>query len=152
MNGISFKLKVHQHCQSLLSERIESINKTINDIQQSAKGEAKSSMGDKYETGAAVAHLEIEKQQSALYNLSRMQNIFDRIDPKAPKREILPGALLNTNHGWIYVAAGLGKIIVENIEVMVISPQAPITTILTAVLAGNTGALKGEEILIDQIY
>jgi len=151
MNLSHFKAKVHQRCLLVLSDRIDTINKTIHEIQQSAKEDSKSSMGDKYETGRAMAHLEIEKLQSSLSNLVDMQHLLARIDPTETNHELKTGTLLHTNRGWMYIATGLGKITIDGIEIMVISPVAPIIDTLKKVLAGSHAVMNGQNVTIQEM-
>ena len=146
-----FKQKVYQHCISKITRRINNTKESIISIQQAAKEETKSSMGDKYETGRAMAHLELEKQQAALSNLLNIQEAFNGINPKEIHDKIKPGTLLHTSIGWIYVVSALGKIKIEDIEVMVISPIAPIITMLKSVLEGGQAKLHGKELHIHKI-
>ncbi|MDH5605076.1 MAG: hypothetical protein OEY51_14095 [Cyclobacteriaceae bacterium] len=151
MNLSLFKSKVHRQCLTVLDERIDSINQSIHEIQQSAREDSKSSMGDKYETGRAMAHLEIEKLQSSLSNLVEMHHILTRIDPAEINKDIKAGTLLHTNHGWMYIATGLGKITIDGIEIMVISTSAPLIDTLKKVVAGSNREMNGQKVTIQEM-
>ena len=55
---IVFKNKLKHFCTSIIEQRVEAAKRAIASAQQSANSEQKSSVGDKYETARAMAHLE----------------------------------------------------------------------------------------------
>jgi sortase (surface protein transpeptidase) len=59
----ALKTRLHSLCVSYVGQRIETAQRAIAIAQASANEETKSSAGDKYETGRAMAQLEIEKIQ-----------------------------------------------------------------------------------------
>ena len=55
---IAFKNKLKEFCQSLIAQRIDAVKININQAQEAANNEEKSSAGDKYETSRAMNQLE----------------------------------------------------------------------------------------------
>ncbi|MEL6843570.1 MAG: 3-oxoacyl-ACP synthase, partial [Bacteroidota bacterium] len=72
--------------------------------------DTKSSAGDKYETGREMLKQEINKYNQQLAQARQMRQLFAQIDPKKELDEIGLGSLVQTNEGWYYFAASLGKI------------------------------------------
>lgn len=139
----TLKATLHNHCLALLETRIKAAELSIADTQQSARSDTKSSAGDKHETGRAMAQLEIEKQQVSLGNLLAMKEVLARIDPTMRQERVREGALVRTDRGLFYIAVGLGRVVVEGVEVLVMSPQAPLAEALGRTPVGGTAHFNG---------
>jgi hypothetical protein len=63
---MDIKIKLYQYCVEFIDKRIAGAREAIQIAQDSANEETKSSAGDKYETGRAMAQLEIEKNTTQL--------------------------------------------------------------------------------------
>lgn len=139
----SFKPLAHAHCLAVVNERIVDLEASILDIQRSSQSDTKSSAGDKHETGRAMAQLEIEKQQVSLGNLIAMRDVLARLDPAVPQERVREGALVRTDSGLFYIAVGLGRMVVDGQEVLVMSPQAPLAEALQHTPIGGTARFNG---------
>lgn len=104
------KPTVHQACLDQIGRRISSLEKAIADAQQAAAEDTKSSAGDKYETGREMLKQEINKYNQQLSQARKMRQLFGQIDPQKEQDKIGLGSLVQTNEGWYYFAASLGKI------------------------------------------
>jgi hypothetical protein len=140
----ALKLKIHQQCQKLIDSRIIQTEASIKDLRQEAQLHAKSSAGDKYETGRAMADLEIEKYQKSLNNLLQMSVILNRIDATTHQEEMAHGALICTDKVLIYLAVALGKINVDGQNVLVISLEAPLYNVLKNAPIGSKAVFNGQ--------
>lgn len=143
----AFKQQVHRQCILLLEERVEQIHHNIHDMRAAAQEDSKSSAGDKHETGRAMTDLEIEKQQVSLSNTLQMLAVIKKIDAEKINEKAVNGALIETQKGIFYIAVALGKIKVDGKEVLVISPEAPLSLAFTknnkVILNGNTFEITG---------
>jgi hypothetical protein len=63
---INIKESLYNHCMRYVQERIARIQNEIDLHQAAANEETKSSAGDKYETGRAMAQLDIERNSVQL--------------------------------------------------------------------------------------
>jgi transcription elongation GreA/GreB family factor len=139
---------LYQQCIEILKDRVSQAIQSMDDAQQSANSETKSSAGDKYETGRAMAHLDKERHTrrhaAALDALTRLQ----RLRPDGVMTEIELGALVETNLGWYYLTVGIGEVEFENIVVQVISPESPIGSLLLEMDLGDVDDFRGREIEI----
>ena len=134
---------VHAQCRALVNERIADLEASILDTQRSSQSDTKSSAGDKHETGRAMAQLEVEKQQVSLGNLLAMREVLARLDPTIPQERVREGALVRTDRGLYYIAVGLGRMLVGDNEVLVMSSQAPLAETLQRTLIGGTARFNG---------
>lgn len=100
-------------------------------IQQSTvhSNDAKSSAGDKHETGVAMAHLEQEKIGKQLQLVESMLSTVNKLTPLASPK-IQPGNLIHTSSGWYFLSVGLGKIEVDEKTIYCLSSQSPIGQLL----------------------
>ena len=137
------KQKIHQHCLKALQSRIAMAKAGIDEVHEFLLNDDKSSAGDKYETGRAMAHLEIENRQAALQNLIKMQAALHQFNPAKLQTQIVPGALIITDNGIFYITISLGKVMVGKQEVQVISYQAPIIAALKNIDIGGTATFHG---------
>ena len=70
---LSFKIKLHHYCESIVEEQLSGIIAALKDAQEGANNETKSSAGDKHETGRAMAQLETEKLNTQLNEANQLQ-------------------------------------------------------------------------------
>ena len=96
-------------------------------LQEALMSEAKSTAGDKHETGRAMIHQEmrqvndtLQRSQSALQEWTRMKQV-----QTAPV-QVASGVLVETTGPWVLVGLPLGKLSLEGGLVLGVSPEAPL--------------------------
>ena len=96
-------------------------------LQEALSSEAKSTAGDKHETGRAMIHQEmrqvndtLQRSQSALQEWTRMKQV-----QTAPVR-VASGVLVETTGPWVLVGLPLGKLSLDGGLVLGVSPEAPL--------------------------
>src|ERR1700744_2782973 len=106
---IAFKNRLKRWALDLIGQRITASREAVDQAQQSANSEEKSSAGDKYETGRAMGHLQkdmyarqLAESVKELANLHAVQT--EKIYPTAQT-----GALVQTDTIDFFIGAGLGK-------------------------------------------
>lgn len=143
---------IHKACLEKVDSRIHSIQELLKEIQGAANSETKSSAGDKYETGRAMAHLETEKLMPQLLEAKKQKEILLSINPTKEHKKIQSGSLVKTKTGLFYISVGLGKIELENNSIFVLSPISPIGQLLINKKAGDNYTFNGLNNLIQAIY
>ena len=118
---------VKKELLSILEQKKESILL----LQQSTvhSNDAKSSAGDKHETGVAMAHLEQEKIGKQLQLVESMLSTVNKLIPLTTLK-VQPGHLIRTTAGWYFLSVGLGKIEVNEETIYCLSSQSPIGQLL----------------------
>src|SRR6187399_2402536 len=96
---ISIKEKLFSLCLESVTKRIDSIRSAMAVTQASASEETKSSAGDKYETGRAMAQLEIEKLNEQLSEALKAKGTLEQINPALQSMTIHPGSMVLTTQG-----------------------------------------------------
>ena len=120
------KKELYNFCRESIDRRIEACNLAITAAQESANQETKSSSGDKYETGRAMAQLEIEKNSQQLSENLKLRNALGQINIDHAHDAALPGSLIVTDRGTFFIAIGLGKVDVKGNPYFVIAPFSPL--------------------------
>lgn len=132
------KQALHHYCQHHVLDRLAQIQTEIKAIQQSANEETKSSVGDKYETGRAMAQLELERIMAQAKEMEKLVATLNSINPEIICKHVQPGALINTGASIFYISISLGLITINNKKYFVISPDSPIAKQLAGKQAGES--------------
>ncbi|NBP04919.1 MAG: hypothetical protein EBV15_01680 [Bacteroidetes bacterium] len=137
------KTQIHEYCLQELTNRLQNAREAMAALHESVAADTKSSMGDKYETAREMAQQELEKISRQMGMLQQSLGIFNRIQSSLKLTVIGLGALIETDKGFFYMAAPLGKIVIQNQEIMVISPQSPAGKVMLGKKVGNSFELNG---------
>ena len=149
--NLETKMLIHEQCLIILQTKIDELSQTILDMSESMMAEAKSTMGDKYETSRAMIQAEIERiglQRSEA--IRQLQNI-QILDPKKGNKLASRGALVNTGQSIYYLGAPIGKVEIDKKAVYVISPQSPIGQLILDKKTGDKIVFNGKTITIKEI-
>lgn len=146
------KETIHRAFRHRLQEDVAFLKRSIQETQMSANEETKSSAGDKYETGRAMAHLEIEKLSLLLQEKQVALQFLDRLNYQQTFRRAEPGSLVETSSGFFYIAVHGGHIMLDGIQITAISAGSPLAKALHAKEPGQQIVLKGREIKITNIF
>ncbi|MCB0496296.1 MAG: 3-oxoacyl-ACP synthase [Cyclobacteriaceae bacterium] len=135
---MSFKQELHEKCRQLLAERIERAQQLIEQAQEAAELESKSSAGDKYETGRAMMLIERENAEGQLQEALKLKKVMDQIHPNRKTSIAELGSLLQTSAGYYYLSISMGKILIGDKEAFVLSPVSPLGQFLVGKKAGDS--------------
>ena len=122
---MNFKESIHQALRIQLKFRIDEIQNILEDLHLSGSRDAKSSAGDKHETGVAMAQLEQEKLRYQIHEFQKMEEIVQKINPSKSNSKINLGSLVQTDKGWFYISVGLGSLTFKEQVIFAINPEAP---------------------------
>ncbi len=136
------KTDLHRTCLELLKTQISERSKAVIDAQESVFSNAKSSAGDKHETGRAMAQIELEKLSN---NLSQSKQLYAALQQvkKCLSQTVDTGALCETNIGLFYISVSLGKIDVDGKSVFCLSSAAPISQAMMGLKQGDCFTVNG---------
>ncbi len=109
-----------------LSNQIETIQNQISALSQDAQNDAKSSAGDKHETGLAMMHLEQEKLNAKLIELLDMQQITLKLSENKTLDKVVLGSVVKTNKAIFYLSVPIQAINYDNAPVFCVSVHAPL--------------------------
>ena len=109
-----------------MENKIALAQNEINSAQASANEETKSSAGDKYETGRAMAQLEIEKNTSQLAEAGKLKRLLGEFSGETETTKAQLGSLVQTDNGWFYISLSAGKVILDDVAYICLSPVSPL--------------------------
>lgn len=139
------KQEIVLQARALLRQRMEELERHILTVQESANQESKSSMGDKYETGRAMAQNEVFMLRNQLENLKLEYGKFELTDFSVEREECAAGSLVQTGNGWFLLSAALGKLSLSGRTVMCISLDSPLGKALSGKRKGDIFSVNGKE-------
>ena len=149
---ISFKENLRTYCASLLKKRLNNARLAMEDAQNSANSDTKSSAGDKHETGRAMSQLEIEMNARLLNQVQSELDLLNAIDANKVITLASPGAVICAGELMFFIAVGLGKCDFEGKHLIVLSAQSPIAGILKSKRVGEQFTFNGKMVTIEDIY
>ena len=148
---MTLKESIHQVLRIQLKFRIDEIQNILDDLHLSGSRDAKSSAGDKHETGVAMAQLEQEKLRYQIYEFQKMDEIVQKINPSKSNNKINIGSLVQTDKGWFYISVGLGSLTFKEQVIFAINPEAPVGKALIEKEKGDSIHFNGVESNVLQV-
>ena len=146
------KHKLLAKCFEYVDQRIETSRQAMNDAQASANEEGKSSAGDKYETGRAMAQIERDKAAQQLDEAMKLRSILSQIKSTAKSEKIIQGSLVSTELNWFFLAISMGKVSIEGIDFLIIAPNSPIGQTLLGRKVSDQFTFAGKVHIIAKIF
>jgi hypothetical protein len=143
----TIKVLLHAACATFVTQRIEAAQAAMLTAQESANSETKSSAGDKYETGRAMAQEERNRNAVQLQQALQLQGELARINPE-PSDAVRPGALVQTSMGYFYISISAGKLTVEGHDYFAVSAAAPVAAALAGKRSGEEAIFNGKAVRI----
>ncbi|MFD2936850.1 3-oxoacyl-ACP synthase [Spirosoma flavum] len=125
-------------CETYVQQRITTARQAMEAAQESANEESKSSAGDKYETGRAMAQLERDRHAQLLAEAKKLEQELTRLNIDKTYEIIQPGSLVTTNRGSFFISISAGKLALDGSDYFAISAASPIGTLLGGHRAGNS--------------
>ena len=123
---MQLKEKVYAACVQLLRKKIQALQNSLLELAEGAISDGKSSAGDKHETARAMMQLEQEKISKQLDEILVQKTVLEKIDCRLKSTKIIHGSLIKTNKGYLFLSVALGKMRVNDIDIMALSPQSPL--------------------------
>lgn len=142
---------VYAACKKVIEERLSSAQAAMNEAQASANQEEKSSAGDKYETGRAMAQLERDKAATQVAEALKMREAFYRIKPDRNSASVEIGSLVQTDHGFYFIGIAAGKLDVSDMECLAISTASPIGRLMMGKKPGDSIAFNKQNFVIQVV-
>lgn len=147
----TIKQQLHAYCLGYIEDRIKGANQAIQFAQASANEETKSSAGDKYETGRAMAQLEIEKNSAQIAEAQKLRQNLLQLDPAKTNDIIQPGSLVTTNQGKFYISIPAGQFTIGHEVYFAVSPFSPISQQLLGLKTGDEFSFNQKKFVVEKI-
>lgn len=146
------KERLLEACMHYVDERIGKIDVAIKDLEDALKLETKCSMGDKYETGRAMLHLEFEKLSVQHEQYQKLRKTVRMIDPKLTFQKAGFGAVVETQQANYFIAIPAGEIVLEDKKYYAVGAGAPISRALEGKNVGEEILFNGKAISIKEVF
>ncbi|MDB4516743.1 3-oxoacyl-ACP synthase [Crocinitomicaceae bacterium] len=137
------KSTVHAVALASITDKLLSIQREFDALQEALMSETKSSAGDKHETGRAMAQLEQEKLSKQLAETRKSVQGLKSIELDAVHNKIAFGSLVNTSRGYFFLSVGIGAVKIEETSVFCITAGSPIGQLLLGKSSGSSIELNG---------
>lgn len=148
---MTLKEKIHGQCLALLNEKIHVLEVMMRELGEGVKANDKSSAGDKHETARAMIQIEQENIQRQMTGLEEQKALLQKIDAGLKSASVVKGSLVKTDKGYVFLSLALGKIILDGVAVMVLSPQSPLGMRLMGLKANQCAEMNGISYRIEAI-
>jgi transcription elongation GreA/GreB family factor len=145
------KIKLHRKCLEIAEQKVNELSIIIQETQDAANNETKSSAGDKHETGRAMAQLETEKLSKQLSEALKIEQTLTQTNPNTEHQKVGLGSLITTNNGIFYLSVSLGKLTLNELTYFIISPASPIGKLLTGLTINASFSFNGKRYQINKI-
>lgn len=151
-SSLETKENLYLQCVYFVEKRFQTIQNTINEIQESLTSETKSSAGDKHETGRAMLQLEREKAGNQLAEIQKIKENLSKISSSNTSKHIGLGSVVYTNKGNYFIAISAGELRVENEVFFAISPKTPIGQLLMGKTIYDEVIFREQKFNIEQVF
>ncbi len=127
---MSLKKKLIAYSKEWVAERISVAQVAMDRAQEAANEEGKSSAGDKYETGRAMMQIERDKAAQQLAEALKLKQLVDGLLETGNTDEVRVGAIVQTTHYHFFISISIGKISLDGVDYLLVSPQSPVGQLL----------------------
>lgn len=135
-----------------IQDQIDAFKDRISALSEEAQNDAKSSAGDKHETGLSMMHLEQEKLNLKLSQLLQQQQALQQLPEPQQFDTIQKGHLVLVNDLWLFLSEALPKISVEPHVVFFVSIASPLGKALIGQKIKNEIIVQEKKYTIHSIY
>ncbi len=149
---MKLKQRLFKLCVEYTENRLQTIQNTIAEIQESLLSETKSSAGDKHETGRAMLQLEREKAGQQIAEVQKLKETLSKIDITNSSKNICLGSLVYTTQANYFISISAGKLTIENTDFFAISPNTPIGQLLLSKQVGDEVIFRNQPIKNESIF
>ncbi len=139
-------------CLRYAEEKITTSQEAIQGAQASANEETKSSSGDKYETGRAMAQLEIEKQTAQLNEAKKLKQQLEKINFESRSDRVQLGSIVKTDKENYFIAIPAGRLTVDGETFIAISAASPIGQHLIGLRRSSAFVFNKTEITVLDVF
>lgn len=152
MNKVeNIKQVLYNKCVQFTKNRLDTINKTIEELQESLTSETKSSAGDKHETGRAMVHLEREKAGEQLAEIQKVNQLLAKISTEKRSNIIGLGSIVFTTNANYYISISAGELEYGDQKYYAISANTPIAQLVLGKKNGDQIKFRNQEFTITNV-
>lgn len=151
MKSIELKSELLKLCKSFVEDRIKNAENAMQNAQQSANSEERSTAGDKHDTARAMSHLEQEKSAKYLDEAIKLKRALSELLKAQPLDVIDFGSLVITNQGTYFIALSIGATKLNDVNYFIVSPTSPIALAFKGLKAGDAATFNGRNFMVEEV-
>ena len=145
----TIKEKLAARCIELKQESETNVLAAMNDAQQSANEYG--APRDRYDSFRAQMMRKRDMLAQQLSVLGEEIRYLRQLKPGIISKKVETGALVKLDNQTLYVAAGIGKIVMDDETYYVVSPVVPLVTAMQNLKAGDSFTFRGTVMKIIEI-
>jgi transcription elongation GreA/GreB family factor len=145
------KEALYQQCMDYVQQRMAAAQQGIDEAQQAAKDDTKSSAGDKYETGREMAQQETNRNMAQLTAANKLKIALNLIPTSGVTNRVENGSVVTTSNGNFYMAISAGVLTVNGDSYFAISPASPIGLKMKGLQVNDEFNLNGKLYKVESI-
>jgi hypothetical protein len=149
---IAFKNSLKRWGLDLIGQRMAAARAAMEQAQEAANSEEKSSAGDKYETGRAMGHLQKDMHARQLAESAKELATLHAVQTEPLCHEGRAGALVQADGLAFFISAGLGKQSFDGQTILFLSPQAPLGKMLEKKKPGDKIRFNQKDLVIRDVF
>lgn len=138
------KEKLLAACRHYANNHIAVAREAMQNAQQSANEEDKSSAGDKYETGRAMMQIERDQAAVMLEEAQKLLPMLERINAEVVHDSVMMGSLVGSKQVNFFIGISGGTVTMGDTTFITIAPTSPIAQQLLGKVAGDQFNFKGQ--------
>jgi transcription elongation GreA/GreB family factor len=138
-------------CEVYVESKLHTVQNAIKDLEAALKLETKCSMGDKYETGRAMLHLEFEKLAGQHQEFSKLRKTLRMIPGSRKDTAAGFGSVVKTSLANYFIAIPAGELTVAGEKYYAVGAGSPIAKALTGKTEGDSVTFNGREFQIQKV-
>ncbi|MGL1936513.1 MAG: GreA/GreB family elongation factor [Fibrobacterales bacterium] len=146
--NLEIKTQLYALCLGHVDENIEMEKTAMAEVEEAAELEAKSSVGDKYETGRSMMHIEIDKHKAQVAQYLQQRTILDQINVSVEVDEVKPGSVVITDKYKYFISIGIGELELNGETFCTMSLGSPLGKEFSHKRVGDTIAFREKEFKI----
>lgn len=152
MDKLAFKQQVKDAGLTVLLRRIHTAGSAMQQAQDSANQEDKSSAGDKYETARAMGQLDRDMNARQLAEAHKEYAFLQNVDVSKFEQAIIPGSACALDEQMVFIGCGLGAIEAAGQSVIMLSARSPLYEQLKGKRQGETVMFQGRQVVIKAVF
>jgi transcription elongation GreA/GreB family factor len=145
------KQKIHSHFLQIATDKVQLLQKRLDDLKESGTNETKSTAGDKHETALAMVQIEQANIRKQLEEALAQLNFLEKLNPQIITEKITNGSLVKTNKGFFYISVALGKAMIDGVEIIALSAVSPLGKKMLGLKIGDEFELNGNSFLMESV-
>lgn len=151
-NQQQIKAALFTQCEVYVQLRVSTAKQAMEAAQEAANSESKSSAGDKYETGRAMAQLERDRNAQLLAEAQKVERDLKQINIDKSYTIGQPGSLIMTSRGKFFISIGAGKLTLDGTDYFAVSAASPIGIALSGRKAGDSVVFNKMAYQVLEVY